>query len=196
MREAGDREHGRARQGRDNRSARLREQTTYLGEGSSTRPWLRLGTKPRGMGPPGSQRLRPTEARARATRVSTEAQTGATPAFSTHFTNTDNSAGFRIPRARPPMPGIGTLRDCVTERLPELQETPPHPRAAGRRCVSTKRQSRGGPTGCAWSLFLSTAWPPLAPRHSSRDARRVGVGVGEPTTVDALCAGLGAIYKV
>lgn len=112
----------------DNPSASLREQRTYLGEGSSTGPWLPLGIKPRGLGPQGSQRLRPTEARARATSVSTEAQTGATLAFSIHFPNTDDSAGFQIPRARPPRPGIGTLRDYVTERLPELQET--HPRAA------------------------------------------------------------------
>lgn len=37
--------------GPDDRSARLREQRTYLGAGGSTRPWLLLCIKPRGLAP-------------------------------------------------------------------------------------------------------------------------------------------------
>lgn len=112
--------------GPDDMSARLREQRTYLSEGSTARPWLPLGSKPRGLEPQGSQHLRPTEAGARVTRKTAEAQAGATLDFRTHYLNTDNSAGFQIPRTRPRRPGIGTLRNCVTKRLPGLQETEDH----------------------------------------------------------------------
>lgn len=72
--------------------------------------------------------------------VSTEAQTGATLAVRIHLPNTDNSAGFQIPRARPPMPGIGILRDCVTSVFRNSRK---HLRAAYTRPCERPTGARG-----------------------------------------------------
>lgn len=103
-------------------------QPTYLGEGSSTRPWRPLGPEPREEAPAGATRV----TAGTRTRASYAALRGSLPRHRQQQRWNSN------PRARPPAPGIGALGSDVSERLPCLQDPEAHAGVAGPgRCERT-----------------------------------------------------------
>lgn len=105
-------------------------QPTYLGEGSSTRPWRPLGPDPREEAPVGATRV----IAGTRTRGSYVALRGSLPRHGQQQQQRWNSN----PRARPPAPGIGALGSDVSERLPCLQGPEAHAGVAGPgRCERT-----------------------------------------------------------
>lgn len=170
MRQTRDRKRRKAGRGPDDRSAKPREEGAYLGKSSSTRPWLPLGSKPRGLAPQGSQRRRPTEAPARATRASAKAA----PSYP------------RLPHPRPQQRRISNPEsppsdawDWLAPRLrhgaaSETEDRTPAPPRPG--CGSRRRLTQGRSTDARGVCFSLQGWPPLAPRRSSRDAPRGGRG--------------------
>lgn len=136
---------------------------TYLGEGSSTRPWRPLGPEPRDEAPAG------------ATRVTAGTRTSASYAALWGLASSAQTAALEFKSEGPAPRRPGLARSGVTSanvfrasRTPEARA----PASPGLGCVSGRRVARAAP-GDTWSLFLSTeGGRPGAPRHSSRDALR------------------------